>query len=705
MNNQRLVAASLSVAVASTLHAQIRVYVDDDAPDGGNGLSWDSAMNDLQEAIDLAETLGSSRGEVRIAGGVYKPDQGTGDRTRFFSVPGPGLSEPPFKVIGGFAGWSNQSSPNTRNTTFYPTVISGDLNNDDLSGGVNTEDNSERLLEFGHAVAGTGSVTSGVVLDGLRFHGAVKHAVQNAGTDVYTRIRHCDFIENHGLEGSALKLNDAVVAVSACTFKLNSSIGLTTYARPAGALHASDSVLVVSVCEFEENTATSGNGGGIAAVESRVIVEQSEFNDNSADRGGGLYFRSLADESNDPLDVRDCSFQSNSAGQGGGLHTEGRVYIVSSSIRNNTALSGGGIGGRYRIVESTIENNVATINGGGLMMNGSAHAYLCTIINNQANGGGGVFGPFGAGSLDSCNVIGNHAADDGGGVMGGKSIVDSDFVGNTAGGRGGGASETEYISETLFESNSAQTGGGYFNESTNFVGVIADSAFLDNSATGSGSSVRIANGASVDLIRSALVRSGSPLGLGSFVVDAGYAWVESSIVWDEEQHDDPAIILDQSVAAFLHSNFRQNDEAFHFIGDSDTMYLSENVHADPLFVDAAGGDISLSPGSPCIDRGYHSTFPELPNNDIYGFDRESLDDAGVINLGFGITKTLDIGPVEFRGTSCLADVNGDGDLTPTDFSAWVGAYQRGDAIADQNRDGDLTPTDFSAWVNNYTNGC
>ncbi|GAB5497479.1 MAG: hypothetical protein Phyf2KO_25590 [Phycisphaerales bacterium] len=55
---------------------------------------------------------------------------------------------------------------------------------------------------------------------------------------------------------------------------------------------------------------------------------------------------------------------------------------------------------------------------------------------------------------------------------------------------------------------------------------------------------------------------------------------------------------------------------------------------------------------------------------------------------------------------CPADTNIDGQVTPTDFTAWVSAYNAGDAdIADQNGDGVVTPTDFTAWINNYNTGC
>ncbi len=56
-------------------------------------------------------------------------------------------------------------------------------------------------------------------------------------------------------------------------------------------------------------------------------------------------------------------------------------------------------------------------------------------------------------------------------------------------------------------------------------------------------------------------------------------------------------------------------------------------------------------------------------------------------------------------SSCLADTNGDGAVTPADFSAWVAAFNAQAPECDQNGDGTCSPADFSAWVSNYNAGC
>jgi hypothetical protein len=52
-----------------------------------------------------------------------------------------------------------------------------------------------------------------------------------------------------------------------------------------------------------------------------------------------------------------------------------------------------------------------------------------------------------------------------------------------------------------------------------------------------------------------------------------------------------------------------------------------------------------------------------------------------------------------------ADANGDGLISPTDFSAWVSAFNAQAPACDQNADGTCTPADFSAWVSNFNAGC
>ncbi len=56
-------------------------------------------------------------------------------------------------------------------------------------------------------------------------------------------------------------------------------------------------------------------------------------------------------------------------------------------------------------------------------------------------------------------------------------------------------------------------------------------------------------------------------------------------------------------------------------------------------------------------------------------------------------------------TVCVADVNGDGSLTPSDFTAWIAAFNASSPGCDQNRDNLCNSADFSAWIANFNAGC
>jgi hypothetical protein len=73
-----------------------------------------------------------------------------------------------------------------------------------------------------------------------------------------------------------------------------------------------------------------------------------------------------------------------------------------------------------------------------------------------------------------------------------------------------------------------------------------------------------------------------------------------------------------------------------------------------------------------------------------------------------IDDTRSYGAIELItliNTECLADVNHDGMVTPTDFTAWINAFNNSLPECDQNGDGNCTPTDFTAWIANFNAGC
>ena len=100
------------------------------------------------------------------------------------------------------------------------------------------------------------------------------------------------------------------------------------------------------------------------------------------------------------------------------------------------------------------------------------------------------------------------------------------------------------------------------------------------------------------------------------------------------------------------------------------------------------------------DRYWYESY--LPREMIQLVERQTLDVIIRRNTDIGIELQANVFVWE---PDCMADVNGDGTLTPSDFTAWIAAFNDHAFWGDQNRDGRWTPTDFTAWIHRYNIGC
>ena len=71
-----------------------------------------------------------------------------------------------------------------------------------------------------------------------------------------------------------------------------------------------------------------------------------------------------------------------------------------------------------------------------------------------------------------------------------------------------------------------------------------------------------------------------------------------------------------------------------------------NTDTDPLFVDAAGGNLRLSIGSPCIDAADNTAVPLGVTTDLDGNPR-FVDDPATADTGIGTPPIVDMGAYEF----------------------------------------------------------
>ena len=96
-----------------------------------------------------------------------------------------------------------------------------------------------------------------------------------------------------------------------------------------------------------------------------------------------------------------------------------------------------------------------------------------------------------------------------------------------------------------------------------------------------------------------------------------------------------------------------------------------------------------------------SLFPPTSANLQLATTRKLVIDSA-IDPQYSVTFTF----YGMQGTQeCPGDVNGDGALSPADFSAWIAAFNANLPACDQNSDGVCSPADFSSWIGNYNAGC
>ena len=198
------------------------------------------------------------------------------------------------------------------------------------------------------------------------------------------------------------------------------------------------------------------------------------------ERGGGIYLNGSS------LTLNNVTVEDNTADlRGGGIYNdEGTLTITASSIHNNQAPVGAGLHNFAGIIvidgDSTITNNTALYNGGGIRSSGGELTIIGgQVINNQAgNTGGGIFmagsSPLNFFTLDGVLFEGNTSGDKGGAIAMSDcsfSIMASTFINNQASGVsfGGGAIALDNRASgtigdgSLFEGNYSQGFGGAIN--------------------------------------------------------------------------------------------------------------------------------------------------------------------------------------------------------------------------------------------------
>lgn len=262
---------------------------------------------------------------------------------------------------------------------------------------------------------------------------------------------------------------------------------------------------LTDVVTISENTAT--NGGGIF-IESGNIRFSTMAGDKDGDTDGvNGTFRD--DPASMVLTINGATIQNNKAKDGGGIYMQSVKYGASDVDKDTQS--------GLKLLSGTIQNNIATNNGGGVYLKGIPISFegdgSKTVKTNVANGsGGGIYidntVKLLSQSLDvnlnKATISNNEAGSQGGGVYvtGSKNVVavvnleGITMTTNTAIDNGGGLclnGGNLNINGTgnTIQANNAQNGGGVCLENGKLA--IKQCDITDNSATNLGGGLFVAN--------------------------------------------------------------------------------------------------------------------------------------------------------------------------------------------------------------------
>lgn len=368
----------------SLLSAQSIIYVNQAATGPGNGTSWGTAFQSLQDALQAARTSPGAD-DIWLAQGTYYPHPT--DKDSAFNIPAQ------VHLIGGFISGGNLGNRDQSGTT---TILSGDINKDNVPSG-----NS-------HTVLYTQNVGNTTTIEGITITAGQGEVLvhqdttlrQQSGAGVYNLAK--------GSQSSSpffrkviFKNNRSAVARDTVPYPLEQG----AYGSHGGAFFnfAQNSATASPQffdCSFEDNEAGLG-GYGVTTRYFRDGKWWVNYIFAGAGGNGGAVAAVYKDQATGNLHFEGCSFKRNKAGKGGkgfwaGTGGNGGAIHIFDRAAGQAELSlkqcqfemnEGGLGG------DTLNHAVIDTTYGG--MGGDGGAISCTNTKKL--------------NITDCNFLQNHA--------------------------------------------------------------------------------------------------------------------------------------------------------------------------------------------------------------------------------------------------------------------------------------------------------
>lgn len=386
-------AIAITVGVPSVLRADV-IYVNHAAIGANNGESWTDAFTDLQAGLAAAV----SGDEIWVAKGTYHPAGPGGSRYETFQLKtGVGL-------YGGFLG--TETSRDQRDFTAHETILSGDLNEDDMA--VTPSSNCCAAHEATGcdvpecAIEVCASIPQCCATEWSSLCARAATIVCNlCDPEVHRGDNSLNVVTGSGVSSTA-RIDG--FTVSAGHANLSTAGDYNVEGSGAG-IHISNGSPTIAGCVITDNRCVDVGCGAVILGNSAPHFENTKISLNQsfppAGHGVGVFVRI----GGNPTFV-DCEFSGNVAAGfaiGGGvccIDPDTQCTFVRSTFVDNSSVYGGGglieIGTTGKFVSCKFSNNSASLSGGGLFFkeNATAHIEGCLFSGNQAAspdvGGGAI---------------------------------------------------------------------------------------------------------------------------------------------------------------------------------------------------------------------------------------------------------------------------------------------------------------------------
>jgi hypothetical protein len=406
-------------------------YVKQGGSTTGECQSWGTAC-DLQTALETAV----SGDELWVAGGIYTPGASGVVTATFHLVGG-------VQIYGGFAG--DETTLGQRNWTAHPTILSGDIDQNDVT-------------------------QSGVVTNTAQIKGENAYQVVSASA-----------ITNTVLDGFTITAGSA----NSAPFPED---------RGGGMYIDNHSKFTIRNVTFSGNSARYG--GGIANNGSSPTLIHVTFFGNSAEHWGGGMINGINKTGGSPS-LTEVTFSGNKAYDGGGMDNEsGRPSLTHVTFSGNKATDDGGgmynYGGSPTLTDVTLSGNSADILGGGMYNEGSDPTLTNVTFSGNTVGqlGGGMYNYESSPTLTNVTMSGNSAVDKGGGVYNESSnskptLTNAILWGNTPADNqiiNAGSTITVTYSDIQLQAGGVYTGTGNINLDPLFVDAASGNLRLQSTS-------------------------------------------------------------------------------------------------------------------------------------------------------------------------------------------------------------------------------